>query len=253
MNGNGTRVGSGGSEVRRNLWRWVGLGLIVGGVVLLVVAGAYYAYIRISEARYAPLTSTVPPPASTPVQEPTPIATLAPTPGPGATPAATPQPTNTPVPSSPAVRIVIPSIDLDAKVVEVPSWNEVAKFAVGHYPTADPGEAGNVVMAGHLRSDLLNEGDIFKRLPDVARYLGITSYRETGVEKTTPADPHPVYISLYGTNGMEYRYEAFEALVVKPDSNWVLDPTPDETLTLITCVPEFSYDFRFVVRATRIS
>ncbi len=231
---------------------------MIGGVVLLALAGAYYAYIRISESRYAPLTSTVPPPASTPAQEPTPVATLAPTPGPGATPAATPQPTNTPVPSSPAVRVVIPSIDLDAKVVEVPSWNEVAKFAVGHYPTADPGEAGNVVMAGHLRSDLLNEGDIFKRLPDIAKNVVTMVYTKDETGKTVakafpPPEPKPVYISLYGTNGTEYRYEALVVWIVKPDSNWVLNPTPDETLTLITCVPEFSYDFRFVVRATRIS
>jgi LPXTG-site transpeptidase (sortase) family protein len=31
-----------------------------------------------------------------------------------------------------------------------------------------------------------------------------------------------------------------------------MDPTPDETLTLITCVPDGIYDHRLVVQAKRV-
>lgn len=57
-------------------------------------------------------------------------------------------------------RLVIPSIALDAKVVDVgivveggkPVW-DTAAFAVGyHRGTAEPGTRGNTVMAGHISS-----------------------------------------------------------------------------------------------------
>lgn len=237
---------------RRNLWRWWGLSLIIGGVALLLLAGAYYGYIRFTEARYASLISTVPPPPQSgiavpieqPTQEPHPSATTSPTTEPTGT-ADTP---GTPLPLLPPVRIVIPAIGLDAKVVDLGSYNEVAKFAVGHYPSAVPGQAGNIVMAGHLRSDLLGEGDVFKRLPDIGKYVGITAYQEQ-VVRNPPSEPRPVYISIYDSNGREYSYQAVETLVVLPSSGWILDPTPDEILTLITCIPEWAYSHRFVVRA----
>ncbi|MEK7874546.1 MAG: hypothetical protein AAB502_11910, partial [Chloroflexota bacterium] len=58
----------------------------------------------------------------------------------------------------PAVRIQIPAIAVDSKVVQVGTvWKdgvlewEIAKWAVGHHQgTANPGELGNIVMSGHI-------------------------------------------------------------------------------------------------------
>ncbi len=79
-----------------------------------------------------------------------------------------------PRPGQPS-RLVIPSIGLDAPVVEVgitvengkPVW-ETAAFAVGFYRgSALPGTRGNTVMAGHISSPVSKKGDIFRRLPEV--------------------------------------------------------------------------------------
>jgi LPXTG-site transpeptidase (sortase) family protein len=40
--------------------------------------------------------------------------------------------------------------------------------------------------------------------------------------------------------------------VVTPDHLEVMEPTPEETLTLITCVPDGVYSHRLVVTARRV-
>lgn len=133
----------------------------------------------------------------------------------------------------PANRIVIPRIELDSSVIEVSTkvergelvW-QTASNAVGHHQgTADPGEVGNVVLSGHIRS--LREGMVFNRLPELA-----------------PGDT----IYLYSELG-KFRYKVVETRVVLPTAIWVMDPTPDLTLTLITCVPDWVYSHRLIVTA----
>ena len=47
VNGSGAGIEGKGADLRRqNLWRWWGLSLIIGGVVLMGLAGAYYGYVR---------------------------------------------------------------------------------------------------------------------------------------------------------------------------------------------------------------
>jgi sortase A len=52
-----------------------------------------------------------------------------------------------------------------------------------------------------------------------------------------------------------YRYRVASTTVVDPEDVWVLKPTPDESLTLVTCYP---FDFigaaprRFIVQARRV-
>lgn len=130
-------------------------------------------------------------------------------------------------------RIAIPSIALDANVVEVgitvengkPVW-ETAAFAVGyHRGTALPGTRGNTVMAGHISSPVSKKGEVFKRLPEVR--VGDRVDVFTGDRKAT--------------------YEVAEVRVVPPTAVQVMNPTPDATLTLITCYPDRVYSNRLVV------
>jgi sortase A len=129
--------------------------------------------------------------------------------------------------------VVIPSIALDAKVVEVgivvedgkPVW-DTAAFAVGYYRgTALPGERGNTVLAGHISSPVSKKGDIFKRLPEVR--IG---------------DRVEVFV---GERHVVYEIDAVK--LVSPSAVEVMNPTPDATLTLITCYPDRVYNKRLVV------
>ncbi len=179
---------------------------------------------------------------------PTQIATTAPV----ITATAAPQPaaatttTNTvppPAYSSP-VRIRIPSINLDADVVEVeydPNeasegmanlW-DVADWAAGfHLGSAYPGHRGNIVIAGHNNI----RGRVFRHLLDLL-----------------PGDD----IYLYA-DGQEYHYQVTQRLLLKEqgmppeaqreNAKWI-EPTLDERLTLVSCWPFIRPDHRVVVVA----
>ena len=88
-------------------------------------------------------------------------------------------------------RIALPRIGVDVSVVDVglrPSGEmETASFAAGRLAlSAQAGEAGNAVIAGH--NDV--EGEVFRRLPemrpgdDVILYRGDRRYRYTVVVRT---------------------------------------------------------------------
>jgi len=128
----------------------------------------------------------------------------------------------------PADWIYIPRIRVDSEVVELGTkiekgqvvW-ETPNKVVGHAKgTGNPGGPGNIVMYGHISSPLRGEGSIFKRLPDL----------QVGDD---------VYLYVVETK------------VVLPSDVSVMDPTPDETLTLITCVPDWVYSHRLIVTAKR--
>jgi len=137
-----------------------------------------------------------------------------------------------PRPGQPS-RLVIPSIGLDAPVVEVgitvengkPVW-ETAAFAVGFYRgSALPGTRGNTVMAGHISSPVSKKGDIFRRLPEVR--IG---------------DRIDVFVG-----DRRVSYDVTEIKVVPPTAVQVMAPMPDAILTLITCYPDGVYSSRLVV------
>lgn len=138
----------------------------------------------------------------------------------------------------PATWIVIPKIEVDSRVVELnikmengaPVW-ETPNHAVGHYAgTANPGEIGNVAMAGHMRSPVKGEGMVFNRLPEL-----------------TAGDE----VILTNGEGQEFDYAVTEVRVALPTETSILDPTPDETLTLMACVPDWVFSHRLVVTAKR--
>ncbi len=137
----------------------------------------------------------------------------------------------------PPIRIVIPSISLDSKVVPVGTrtdaagrlvW-ETAAFAVGHHRgTANPGEPGKVVLSGHISSP--REGNVFHRLPEVQIGAAVILY----------------------TVETAYLYRVTEREVVLPTEVRVLNPTDREQVVLITCVPDGIYSHRLVVTAERV-
>ena len=136
--------------------------------------------------------------------------------------------------SAPAERISIPSIDVDAPVVEVGTlinqqgelvW-ETPKHAVGHHQnTSDPGDTGNVVLSGHISSPIKQEGNVFSRLPDMQ--LGAQVVLQT----------------REGT----FTYAIVSRRIVEPAQIEVMDQTAEPTLTLITCYPDFVYTHRLVL------
>jgi len=145
-------------------------------------------------------------------------------------------------------RLVIPTVAIDYKVVEV-GWTvqeqangpvaiwDVAEYAVGHHKgSANPGEKSNIVMAGHVGG----YGQVFRDLFYVH-----------------PGDPVTIY-----SDGQQYRYVVQERLVVDEENAppeqraanaRYMEPTEDEVVTLITCWPATGpekFTQRIIVRAT---
>lgn len=182
-------------------------------------------------------TDTATPVAPTPTPSPTPTPPR-PTPTPRASPFAAPDVASLPSPPRiPPERILIPRVGIDAKIVRL-DWKidekganvwETAAFAVGiHRGSANPGERGNVIMSGHVSS--IHEGAVFKHLPDVVVGDGI----------------------ILMTAEQNYLYRVVKTVVVTPDHLDVMSQTPDETVTLITCVPDGVYTHRLVVMGKRV-
>ncbi len=115
------------------------------------------------------------------------------------TAAAPPMPAPTPVPLRPlAVRLEVPSIDLDSPIVETEpvsytTWQgeerwewPVADYAVGQLSTSGrPGAGRNIVLAGHNNM----RGQVFRRLPEVevgdvlTLHTALAAHRYEVVEK----------------------------------------------------------------------
>jgi len=101
------------------------------------------------------------------------------------------------------------------------------KLGIGHYDSsANPGEAGNVVLAGH--NDVY--GEVFRDLDQL----------QAGDELT-----------LYSRFG-EYRYRVRGWRIVEPRDVSVLEPTVTATLTLISCYPYLFETQRIIVVADLI-
>ncbi len=148
-------------------------------------------------------------------------------------------------------RIILPSIKVDSKVIEV-GWEvieqngqqvavwQVAEFAVGqHHGSANPGEGGNIVLAGHVGG----YGKVFRDLYYVL-----------------PGDPVVLY-----SEGREYEYIVDQRLIVdeegvppaqKAANASLIAPTDHEVVTLITCWPltgPKKFSQRVIIRAIPVA
>jgi sortase A len=122
--------------------------------------------------------------------------------------------------------ITIPKIGLEHAVYEG-VWLTVLDVGPGHWPgTAMPGRRGNTVFPGHrvthshpfLDLDRLVPGDeVVFHMPD-----GTFTYAVTGTQ------------------------------IVVPTDMWVIDQTPEKTMTLIACHPKHSARQRIVVKGNLV-
>jgi sortase A len=120
----------------------------------------------------------------------------------------------------------VPRLGMKAIFVQGDS-PKILRHAVGHISgTALPGEVGNVVLDGHRDT-------FFRPLRDIRQGDSITL-------KTPDGD---------------FQYQVESTAVVPPSDVHVLQPSSEQTLTLITCFP-FYYvgpaPKRFIVRARQI-
>ncbi|HKD19274.1 MAG TPA: class D sortase [Thermoanaerobaculia bacterium] len=127
--------------------------------------------------------------------------------------------------SDPLAILRIPKIGLEVAVLEGTD-DLTLNRAVGHIEdTPKPGGKGNVGIAGH-------RDGFFRGLKDIVK----------GDE-----------LELETLSGTE-RYRVSDIWIVQPDDVYVLDPTPEPSITLVACYPFYFVGHapkRYIVRATR--
>jgi sortase A len=120
-----------------------------------------------------------------------------------------------------AVRMVIPSLSVDARIVQGDVWEQL-KLGIGqHIGSANPGQPGNLVAAAH--NDIF--GEIFRDL-----------------DQLQPGDEVHVY-----TQAEKFVYIITGTRIVAPTEVSVMDPTVGPTITLISCYPYMVNTERIVV------
>jgi sortase A len=127
-----------------------------------------------------------------------------------------------PTPDGDAIAIIeIPKINVSKAVVQGVGVEDLKK-GPGHYPqTPMPGQKGNAAIAGHRTT------------------YGHPFY---DVDALKPGDD--IFIS---TREGKFQYKVDHSMNVDPHDVAVLDPTPDNLLTLTTCTPRFSAAQRLIV------
>lgn len=107
-------------------------------------------------------------------------------------------------------RLTIPTIRLDAVVVEGVNRKDLL-MGPGHLPdTPEPGQAGNAVISAHRDT-------FFRHIHELKKGDYILVQRA----------------------GRQFRYEVTGKKILQPDDVWVTKPTPDSQLTLLTCYPTY--------------
>jgi len=162
--------------------------------------------------------------------------------------ALTPNPTHTHTPTltpAPPTRIVIPAIGVDAPVVPVSwqtvevggqtqaAWEVLDMYAAGWHETSVPlGVAGNTVLNGHNTTN----GEVFRNLYTLEAGDAIIVY-----SGDTPY--------TYAVTEVLILPEAGQPLEVRIKNARYILPTDDERLTLVTCHPYGSLQYRLIVIA----
>lgn len=110
-----------------------------------------------------------------------------------------------------ALGIRIEAIAVNAPIVQGDGWEELKRGVGQHIGSTDPGQPGNLVLTGH--NDIY--GEVFKELDEL----------EEGDE-----------IIIYSANN-SFTYVVTETQIVAPTDVDVMNPTPEATITLISCYP----------------
>jgi len=123
-----------------------------------------------------------------------------------------------------AQRIHIPALwDSAAPVVQGDGWEQLKKGVAQHVGTANPGEAGNVVLSAH--NDIF--GELFRDL-----------------DRLKPGDD-----VVLSTGVQDFVYKVTGLQIVGPTEVGVMEPTARPTITLISCYPYLVDTQRIVVTA----
>ena len=144
-----------------------------------------------------------------------------------------------------ATRMIIPEIGLRASVEELEvveeddsrAW-ETPKHVVGHIPTtAKPGTSGQGWYFGHLESPISGEGNIFRRLPELA-----ARFKRERDNKFT------IYLDA---GNDRYVYQVYQTDVVHA-SEFAVSDSGKNDITLVACWPQFEYSERVLVTAALV-
>lgn len=235
---------------RSRLMRMVGNFLIFAGLLMLLGIGGWYGYTYWQNERFKeefvskgydfnPTAGQVATPSPA-IDAPTPLPVLSNT---GLSQAVGTAPRK--VDASPPVRVIIPSVKIDSPVVPI-TWAmipapggglksewQVADYAVGHHAgSAFPGQIGNVVLSGHVDY----KGQVFKDLINVKKGDEVVVATEKGQY-------------LYVVDNIVIVQEEGVPEEQKRRNAMYMDPTPDQTLTMITCWPYGIDTHRLIVIA----
>jgi LPXTG-site transpeptidase (sortase) family protein len=142
-------------------------------------------------------------------------------------------------------RIIIPSIDVDAPVVDVSlaavenngdtyyQWQVPPAYEAGwHNSSAPLGQVGNTVLNGHHNIF----GEVFGKLVDLEVGSEIVVY-----DRKTPHN--------YIVADVQILPERDQPLAVRVENAAWIQPTNDERLTLVTCWPHSDNTHRLIVVA----
>lgn len=132
-----------------------------------------------------------------------------------------------PVPTSgpeAAVQIKIPALNVDSLVVQGDNWDQLRKGVGQHLGTPNPGQPGNLVLAGH--NDIY--GEVFRNL-----------------DRLKPGDE-----IILITISRQFTYIVTGTQFVAPTQINIMAPTSNATLTLISCYPYLVDNQRIAVKAT---
>lgn len=121
-------------------------------------------------------------------------------------------------------RVVVPSAGIDTAIAEVgvvmekgkPVWETAWRSAGHHIDSALPGQAGNMVITGHVSVADRGTVPVFRTLEQVAEGDIIEVYSGDNV----------------------YRYQVSKVSVTSPTAIKLLRASQSSTVTLITCTPD---------------
>ena len=133
-----------------------------------------------------------------------------------------PPPIPTPGPEQ-ARRLEIPALSGDYPIVQGDDWEQLKKGIGQYVNSGQPGRTGNVVLSGH--NDIYGEPFRYLDRLQVGDEIIVSSERQS------------------------HTYVVSEVRVVEPTDVWVMAPTDDARVTLISCYPYRVNTRRIVVFA----
>ncbi len=216
----------------RRRWRVPSVTVLALLIVVVLLTGVVTAVGHGSSAGAAaaadsPVSSADQSFADLPVPPPTTTTTLPPAPATQATkPIVPPANPTAPAPVVKIGEIRIPKIGLVHPIYEGITLT-VIDHGPGHWPgSAMPGQLGNVVFAGH-------------------RVTHTHPFRN--IDQLVPGD----LIQFVMPDGT-YTYKMTSQQIVNPSDTWIVNPTPDATLTLFACHPPGFATHRIVVKGVYV-